>query len=169
MRTMRRGLAATVVLGALIAPASAQSAPSALSCHIEGTADADVNLVGGSGTYHFTDFLATCYGTDANGMLETRQLDITSDGTFKSTACGTGQAADPHPSVSGLGVPGGWGYVIDFFAGQGVLRWTDPAVIGGGDVRIVPDPAQPSPAPPPGGQGCVGGFLVSADVWRVGL
>lgn len=166
-RRARQTLIGVAALLASLVPCAVAQADAAYQthCFIQGTADADVNLVGGTGTYHFTEFTGVCFGQVGGVPLVASPVDITSDGTFDNTVCGTGSATDFDPVVRG-GDPGSWAYHIDFVAGHGVLKWTGAGVSGGGYVDIAPDPGQPSSNPPPNGTGCTGGFQVWADVTR---
>jgi hypothetical protein len=106
MRRIRRlfGTAALSVFAMVVwaLPAQAAATHGSANCVINGTATVNppVKLLGGSGSYHFTEFRALCAvttdetgpgGSPATGVVS---LDITSDGTYNNSVCGTGTADD---------------------------------------------------------------------------
>ena len=80
------GLLALLAALAAAAPAGAVDPPYEIHCTIQGTATADVNLIGGGGTYHFTEFTAPCTGHVAHVPFVST-ANITSDGDFFNTIC----------------------------------------------------------------------------------
>jgi hypothetical protein len=194
MRRIRRllGTAALSVFAMVVwaLPAQAAATHGTANCAINGTATVNppVKLQGGSGSYHFTEFRAVCVGSTnesqtSNGVVT---LDITSDGTYNNSVCGTGTADDTAlvgpdfaaPSVTATevaynGTPGAaaalfssgdYGYHIAFTGGNGALTFvhTDTskaAVTGGGEIQITPAPSGPQAT-----GDCTDGFSVSGHL-----
>ena len=165
------------MLGAAgLAVPSTAAAADTLACELQGTAVTapPVNLVGGSGTYQFTNALGStgldfnCVASDGSGF-SVDQLSASSSGSYNDTACGTGAltSSDAQNTVvvrhvggtenlSGLYPLDDFGYKIEYVAGVGVFTFTDPAITGGGAVSI----SEAGDANPAGGQ-CTTRFTVA--------
>ena len=190
MHRVRRALALAVPTGALAALAialPAQAAPQATaSCTIQGSATTSppVALTGGGGTYQFTTGLILACAVTQGTAVDVEDLNIGSQGSYTNTVCGTGtvhstNAQNTVNSATSRGLPGTtnltsqWttppinagarlGYDITFAGGQGVLKFSDPTVTGGGAISIA---AQPGPGEPnPSANVCTTGFSVAGAI-----
>jgi hypothetical protein len=182
MRGIRR-LFGTAALSAFamvvwVLPAQAAATHGSTNCLVNGTATTNppVKLQGGTGSYSF-DGRVVCAvttneagpgGSQAHGVVN---LEITSDGTYNNSVCGTGTADDTanvgpdfaEPSVTVVtevaynGTPGSaaslfstgdYGYHIGFTAFNGTLTFvhtnsSKAPLTGGGEIQLQPASSGP--------------------------
>jgi hypothetical protein len=134
------------------------------------------------GTYSFA-IVGACVAEDTSNLTEAEVVlvDITSDGDYDNSMCGTGSAGgsatiSANPAALDLNheFPANIDYTIAFTAGQGILTVTGGDHAGGtgasglGVVSIQPDVTQGWPdLPPPIGPAngkCTHGFVVEGAV-----
>jgi hypothetical protein len=165
------GLTGIVAALAIALPAQAVTGKVSAACAIQGHAHADVDILGGGGTYAFASFTAKC-AVQAKGSVGTVDLSIASNGNFTNTVCGTGTATDPKPVLTQTGgdptvgaklVAQNLGYTVTFAGGQGALTFLPTAsVTGGGPINISPDPNEPGTGTCTKGFNVVGGIAGSS-------
>jgi hypothetical protein len=106
--------AGIVAAGAAPALAEPSTTGDMGACAIDGHANANVNKVGGTGTYNFTSFTADCAASDPTGSeTDVFALSITSSGSFSNVVCGTGTADSTTQAIASLGGPGSLPAAID--------------------------------------------------------
>ena len=180
MRT-KRALALSGLIGMLAALAFAAPAGAATvdrikgACVTAGTAQLNATppVIGGTGSYTFTELAFTCVGVELSKgtsiAVSLISLGIHSPGSWTNVVCGTGKAVstpnggvvDAAVVIAIVGTPktvtaAQWqaivadlDYVVEFVAYQGLLKWTDTSAQKGPD--LVPKVLTAGPSGYPGG------------------
>lgn len=153
----RRFLIPLVLVGATVVPGWAASAAMAgtdtAACLYQGTANTsgDTKTGGGvalqgpdTGNYTFTSFTFDCAGTDGTAETDAAQLNLSSNGTYSNTVCGTGSATGTATVNSVTSETGNantvlestglvTSYTINFTGGEGTLTVTGGTPPAGSD------------------------------------
>lgn len=156
MRALFNRRVAAVVIGvgmiaAPVAMASSASAAAGNAIVVSGTANASVDLVGGSGSFAFNATACAFAGASGAGLCTA----AVTNGHFDNVVCGTGTAEGDVVVKNGSTVIYSGHFKITFAAGAGVYEGTGEAAHG--VVQIAPV----ATATPPG---CVTSFQVTASV-----
>ena len=172
-----RGIAAAVgVVAVLTSATPAQAAKATVDCKVAGpwSGNPSVQIFGGSGSYTFQE-VGTCNAAWDNGATDTIDLTVSSNGTFTNTICGgwatwnssnfqNSLTATSRSGQSNIGsvIGGHFGYTSQFSNYIGDLRFTDPAIAGGGAIKLT-DPTTAEINNPSGN--CTSDFQVDGAIY----
>src|SRR5688572_30054915 len=103
------GVVALVMVQGGIAKATTTTGDGTLGCLVSGKTKVQLPFVGGTGTYSLGQFAALCTATGnkkGSDVAAVVSLDISSNGIFENTICGTGSADDYITVVDAVEVEG---------------------------------------------------------------